>query len=74
MRKPQDILEYCQQLKHLEEEADRIKGECIARLFEDSVDAIEVLKWKDIYEVLEATTDKIDDVANVLETVILKTT
>ena len=74
LRKPQDILEYCQQLKQLEEEADRIKGECIARLFEDSVDAIEVLKWKDIYEVLEATTDKIDDVANVLETVILKTT
>ena len=72
LRKPANILEYCQQLKQLEEEADRIKGECVARLFEDSVDAIEVIKWKDLYEVLEATTDKIDDVANVLETVILK--
>ena len=72
MRKPANILEYCQQLKQLEVEADRIKGECVARLFEDSVDAIEVIKWKDLYEVLEATTDKIDDVANVLETVILK--
>jgi len=74
LHKPQNILEYCQQLKQLEEEADRIKGECVARLFVDSVDAIEVIKWKDLYEVLEATTDKIDDVANVLETVMLKTT
>ncbi|MBI4443959.1 MAG: DUF47 domain-containing protein [Acidobacteria bacterium] len=74
LHKPQDILEYCQQLKQLEEDADRIKGECVARLFEDSLDAIEVIKWKDLYEVLEATTDKIDDVANVLETVILKST
>ena len=72
LHKPQNIIEYCQQLKQLEEEADRIKGECVARLFEDSVDVIEVIKWKDLYEVLEATTDKIDDVANVLETVILK--
>lgn len=72
LHKTGDILQYCQQLKHLEEEADRIKGECVARLFENSVDAIEVIKWKEIYEVLESTTDKIDDVANVLETVILK--
>jgi len=72
LRTPDNVLEYCQQLKQLEVEADRIKGECVARLFEDSVDAIEVIKWKEIYEVLESTTDKIDDVANVLETVILK--
>jgi len=72
LRTPDNVLEYCQQLKQLEEEADRIKGECVARLFEDSVDAIEVIKWKEIYEVLESTTDKMDDVANVLETVILK--
>ena len=59
-------------LQHLEEEADRIKGECIARLFENSIDTIEIIKWKEIYEVLEATTDKIEDVADVLETVVLK--
>ena len=72
LRTPDNVLEYCQQLKQLEVEADRIKGECVARLFENSVDAIEVIKWKEIYEVLESTTDKMDDVANVLETVILK--
>ncbi|MBI1956459.1 MAG: DUF47 domain-containing protein [Acidobacteria bacterium] len=74
LEKPTKIIEYCEQLKHLEEEADRIKGECVARLFENSVDPIEIMKWKEIYEVLEATTDKIEDVANVLEAVILKTT
>jgi len=72
--KPVNILEHCQQLKQLEEEGDRIKGECVARLFEDSVDAIEVIKWKEIYEVLESATDKIEDVANILEAVMLKTT
>ncbi len=72
LNKPERILEYCEQLQHLEEEADRIKGECIGRLFENSTDPFEVIKWKEIYEVLEATTDKIEDVADVLETVVLK--
>ena len=69
---PQNMLDYCEQLTLLEEEADRIKGECIARLFENSTDPIEVIKWKEIYEVLEATTDKCEDVADVLESVVLK--
>jgi uncharacterized protein Yka (UPF0111/DUF47 family) len=69
---PQNMLAYCEQLTLLEEEADRIKGECIARLFENSADPIEVIKWKEIYEVLEASTDKCEDVAEVLESVVLK--
>ena len=69
---PQNMLEYCEQLTLLEEEADRIKGECIARLFENTEDPIEVIKWKEIYEVLESSTDKCEDVADVLESVVLK--
>jgi predicted phosphate transport protein (TIGR00153 family) len=72
--KSDHILEYCEQLAQIEEEADRIKGECVARLFEDSADPIEIIKWKEIYEVLEATTDKCEDVADVLEAVVLKGT
>jgi predicted phosphate transport protein (TIGR00153 family) len=72
LHRPAHILEYCHQIKQLEEEGDRIQRACLARLFEDSTDAIEIIKWKDLYEVLEETTDRIDDVANVLETVILK--
>ena len=71
---PQNMLEYCEQLTLLEEEADRIKSECIARLFENAADPIEVIKWKEIYEVLEASTDKCEDVADVLEAVVLKST
>lgn len=72
LNKPQNMLKYTEQLTLLEEEADHIKGQCIARLFEDSSDPIEVIKWKEIYEVLEATTDKCEDVGNVLEAVVLK--
>lgn len=72
LSKPDNILECCEQISHLEEEADRIKGECIARLFENSVDPIEIIKWKEIYEVLEGTTDKCEDAADVLEAVVLK--
>ena len=72
LNKPQNILEYCDQLAMLEEEADRIKGECVARLFENSTNPVEIIKWKEIYEVLEATTDKCEDVADVLEAVVLK--
>ena len=69
---PQNMLEYCEQLTLLEEEADWIKSECVGRLFENATDPIEVIKWKEIYEVLEASTDKCEDVADVLEAVVLK--
>jgi predicted phosphate transport protein (TIGR00153 family) len=72
LHKPQNILEYCDQLTQLEKDADRIKGECIARLFEESTEPIEIIKWKEIYEVLEATTDRCEDVSDVLEAVVLK--
>jgi len=70
--KPDHILEYCEQISQIEEEADRIKGECVARLFEHSIDPVEIIKWKEIYEVLEATTDKCEDVGDVLGAVALK--
>ena len=72
LNKPQNILKYCEQLNQIEEEGDRIKGECIAKLFEDPMEAIEIIKWKEIYEVLEAATDKCEDVADVLAAVVLK--
>jgi len=72
LNKPQNILKYCEQLNQIEEESDRIKGECIAKLFEDSMQTIEIIKWKEIYEVLEAATDKCEDVSDVLAAVALK--
>jgi uncharacterized protein len=74
LHRPQNILEYCDQLTQLEKDADRIKGECVARLFENGAPTVDIIKWKEIYEVLEATTDKCEDVADVLESVVLKST
>ena len=44
----------------------------IARLFEEEKDPVEIIKWKEILEVLEIASDKCEDVANVLETVVMK--
>jgi uncharacterized protein Yka (UPF0111/DUF47 family) len=59
-------------LTQLEKDGDRIKGVCIAALFENHTPPTEIIKWKEIYEVLESTTDKCEDVADVLEAVVLK--
>jgi len=56
----------------LENEADRITRDVIARLFENEKDPIVLIKWKEIYESLEAGTDRCEDVANVLERILLK--
>ncbi len=72
LSKPANILDYCSQLTQLEKQADRIKTECVGRLFEDSRDPVEIIKWKELYEVLEATTDKLEDVGDVLESVVVK--
>jgi predicted phosphate transport protein (TIGR00153 family) len=56
----------------LENEADRITRDAIARLFENEKDPIMLIKWKEIYESLEEGTDRCEDVANVIERILLK--
>ena len=56
----------------LENHADDIFDNAVARLFEEEKDAIEIIKVKEILSALETATDKCEDVANVLETVIVK--
>ena len=52
--------------------ADDIFDNAVARLFEDEKDAIEIIKVKEILSALETATDKCEDVANVIESVIIK--
>lgn len=66
------VLDRCVEINRLENEADEIARRAIARLFEDEKDPIALIKVKELYEVLETATDKAEDVANVLETVVLK--
>ena len=66
------LLEHCVEVNRLENEADSISRRAIADLFENEKDPIHLIKIKEVLEVLEAATDKAEDAANVLETVVLK--
>jgi hypothetical protein len=66
------VLEHCVEVNRLENEADAIARDAIGRLFQDEKDPIQLIKIKELLEVLETATDKAEDAANVLETVILK--
>lgn len=60
------------EIHRLENEGDRVSRAAIARLFECETNAIEVIKWKEIYEHLETAIDKCEDAANIIESVVLK--
>jgi uncharacterized protein Yka (UPF0111/DUF47 family) len=66
------IAEYCMEVNALENEADRVCREAISRLFDEEKDPIQLIKWKEIYETLERATDKCEDAANILESVVVK--
>lgn len=72
LRRMEDVMPFCVELNRLENEADEVLREAIAALFSRRADPIEILKWKEIYETLESATDKCEDVANILEGVLLK--
>ena len=68
----EDVMQYCIEAKRLEEEGDAIYQEALGRLFETERDALEVIKWKEIYDTLELTLDQAEDVANIIESITLK--
>jgi predicted phosphate transport protein (TIGR00153 family) len=70
--KLEPISEYCVEVNALENEADRVCREAISKLFDEEKDAIQLIKWKEIYETLERATDKCEDAANILESVVVK--
>ena len=67
------IIKQCVEINTLENEADDVEHAALAELFEVChLDACEVIKWREIYEHLENATDRGEDVANVLEGIVLK--
>jgi hypothetical protein len=66
------ILEECIEINSLENEADDVHHAALAELFYDSTDACKIIKWREIYQHLEDATDRGEDVANVLEGIVLK--
>ncbi|MGA2235774.1 MAG: DUF47 family protein [Terriglobales bacterium] len=74
MQKNGNILAHCVEINRLENEADQVSQQAIADLFEREKNPINLIKIKELLECLERATDKAEDVANVLETVVLKNT
>jgi uncharacterized protein Yka (UPF0111/DUF47 family) len=72
LKKPHLILQRSGELKKLEEEGDAIYHDAIGALFDGTPDAIEVIKWKELFDKLEDAVDLCDDVWNVLESIALK--
>lgn len=68
----QGILPHCVEINRLENVADRVSRDAIAALFTEGHDPVEIIKWKEIYETLETATDRCEDVADVLERIVLK--
>jgi uncharacterized protein len=72
LKDPSLTLKKCVDINRLENEADAILRRAVARLFKEEKDAIVVIKWKEIYENLESATDRCEDVANIIEGVVLE--
>ena len=72
MKSADTVRRICIDINRLENEADSILRNAIARLFENEKNAITVIKWKEIYETLENATDRCEDVANIIEGVVLE--
>ena len=72
LERPKNITQRLVEIHRLENEADDIYHAAIAELFHEEHDPLTVLKWKEIYEKLEAAVDRCENVANIIESVIIK--
>ena len=66
------ILKCCEEIDRLESDADRVMRAAMSKLFRDEVDVKELIKLRSIYELLELITDRCEDVANVIEGIVLE--
>ena len=71
-KQPKQIFDCCVEINSLENEANRVRADAISRLFVEEKDPIRLIKWKEVYENLELITDKCEDTANILESVVVK--
>ncbi|MFL5319554.1 MAG: DUF47 domain-containing protein [Myxococcaceae bacterium] len=72
IKKPQEILEACKEINRLENVSDQLLRTTVSKLFKSGWDPLLIIKWKEIYDLLETATDRCEDVANVIEGVVLE--
>ncbi len=72
VKQPEGILKTCEEIDRLESDADRVMRGAMSKLFRDESDIKHLIKMRGIYELLEAITDRCEDVANVVEGIVLE--
>jgi predicted phosphate transport protein (TIGR00153 family) len=72
LKRAETVLEHCIEVNRLENEGDEILRNAVAALFKGGNDPLFVMKWKEVYEALENATDRCEDVANIIEGVVLE--
>jgi predicted phosphate transport protein (TIGR00153 family) len=72
LKHSQSILDRCVEINRLENESDCQLADAIAHLLRETTDPIAVIKWKEIFETVEMATDSCEDVANVIEGVVME--
>jgi predicted phosphate transport protein (TIGR00153 family) len=66
------VQEHCIEINRIENRIDRLYRDALGKLLTNSNDPIAVIKWKDIYQLLEDASDRAEDIANILEGIVLK--
>jgi predicted phosphate transport protein (TIGR00153 family) len=66
------VQEYCIEINSLENRVDRLYRDALVKLFEEVKDPVAIIKWKEVYEYLENASDACEDVAKILEAIVLK--
>ena len=69
---PRRILDYCIEINRLENGGDRILERALSSLFANNANALDVIKWKEVYELAEEAIDKCEDVAVTIESIVVK--
>ena len=72
LKNPNDMNQHIVEIHRLENEADDVYFRAMGELFHNSTDALEIIKLKELYEILENATDRCESVANIIESIILK--
>jgi len=72
LQKMDDLIQFCIEINRMENMADDITRRMVGKLFDDEKDVVALIKWKEIYGRLEATADKCEDVANIIENIVVK--
>ncbi len=70
--KSRRVQDYCIEINRLENAGDRALEQALSKLFDGKPDPLEVIKWKEIYEGIEYAIDKCEDVANIIDSILVK--